>query len=76
MSLKDRAIITLLTLLSKLPLAFNRRLGVFIGDSLWFSRSRSRQVTERQRDILRVRTLARQVAETYYASRERLAGAR
>ncbi|MGI9286832.1 MAG: glycine--tRNA ligase subunit alpha, partial [Pseudomonadales bacterium] len=29
-------------------------------------------VTERQRYILRVRTLARQVAETYYASREQL----
>jgi glycyl-tRNA synthetase alpha chain len=29
-------------------------------------------VTERQRFILRVRTLARAVAETYYASREAL----
>ncbi|MGI9289228.1 MAG: glycine--tRNA ligase subunit alpha [Pseudomonadales bacterium] len=29
-------------------------------------------VTERQRYILRVRTLARQIAETYYASREQL----
>jgi len=29
-------------------------------------------VTERQRYILRVRTLARAVAEAYYAQRERL----
>ncbi|MGI9289227.1 MAG: lysophospholipid acyltransferase family protein [Pseudomonadales bacterium] len=47
MSLKDRSIITLLTLLAKLPLRFNRRLGVLVGDCLWFSRSRSRKVTEK-----------------------------
>ena len=29
-------------------------------------------VTERQRYILRVRTLSRQVAESYYAAREKL----
>lgn len=47
MSLKDRAIVTLLSLLAKLPLGFNRRLGVLIGDSLWFANSRSRKVTEK-----------------------------
>lgn len=47
MSVKDRAIITLLTLLAKLPLAFNRRLGTLIGDCLWFGHSRSRKVTEK-----------------------------
>lgn len=47
MSLKDRAIISLIHLLAKLPPAFNRRLGVLIGTCLWFSGSRSRKVTEK-----------------------------
>ncbi len=47
MSLKERAIISLLHLLAKLPPAFNRRLGTFIGNCLWLSRSRSRRVTEK-----------------------------
>jgi len=36
------------------------------------TRRKAISVTERQRYILRVRTLARGVAETYYASREAL----
>ncbi len=47
MSLKDRAIISLLHLLAKLPPAFNRRFGELIGTCLWFGGSRSRKVTER-----------------------------
>ena len=47
MTLKDRAIISLLHVLAKLPLAFNRRLGELIGACLWFSGSRSRKVTEK-----------------------------
>ena len=47
MTLKDRAIISLLHVLAKLPLAFNRRLGVLIGVGLWFSGSRSRKITEK-----------------------------
>lgn len=47
MSFKDRAMISLLNLLAKLPPAFNRGLGAFIGDCLWFSHSRSRKVTEK-----------------------------
>lgn len=47
MSLKDRAIIILLTLLAKLPLSLNRRFGILLGEGLWFSRSRSRKVTEK-----------------------------
>ncbi len=60
MTLKERAIISLLKLLAKLPHAFNRRLGTFIGHCLWYSRSRSRKVTEKNLQLCLPALMARE----------------